>query len=1006
MYGLVTVANGLAGRWAAAMWPAIWQSTVLAAVVFLLTLFLRRASSPLRFWLWMLVPLRLLVMPMLTISVPVLPATETTVAPSVEEAPIAAAVEDEPMRPVMPMAVPQEGSPPAAPHHAGSAVPAKTRLRFHAYLMAAWLFGVAFSSLQMARGWWRTRRIVAYASEVVRGPLMAVAGKAARTVGLECAPRLLVTNKNVSPFIWGLGRPAVVIPAPLIEDPDNENLVAVLAHEFAHVRRHDPVLGLPLTLCKAIYFFHPVVHVAERVILLEREKACDEYVLATSGATPGTYARALVAAAQVCCSVGGKIRPSPIVTESFSDLKRRLLAIASNAKPKAKLSTGALAFLVIVSVLSVPRIALTAREAPVVVDPVTTGSSEEATTQQVITEAPTTTAEEPTTAVTTRTIHFPKDRSLGRLSTPRRTARAIPLRYRPKYNTFQEWEYLCEARGDVRLPVDEPLALNVGPAGWQDLSPLAKLGPDDLYMIVIDGYNQYIRDPDSTIMPHLAGLTGLRILEIYFLNCTDDGIGYIKNLRSLRHLTLGPFVKISDAGLPHLEDLKSLEVLSLPQGITDSGLAHLARLKSLRELSLGLDNIRGPGLAHLAELPHLTFLRFWGGKRAFHNSALQYLKNVRQLRSLEFRVRINNTGLRHLSEMTNLEELRFIQSGGITDVGLVNLKPLRSLRLLSLGGAQISDRGVARLCQLESLEDLSLPSVTGITDQGLAYLAELTRLKRLSAGGMTPVELTASGPYTDEGLLHLSRLKRLEELSICSGVGITDAGVSHIAQLPNLKRLDLMCNGLSNDGLATLATIKSLRYLTLGFPNSRRVTVSGLNHLNALTNLMFLTVLSVMRDNAVLNLSGLTQLETLTLAVEPTMRDEDVACLANLTRLTSLQSIRGVSDEGIAHLAGLTGLERLTAGGPSVTDSGLRYLANMKKLNHLTITGDFSNQALRHLEAHPALGWLRIESETDFSPAAVARLREALPNLRSFNERPMVGAAFGGGTPPPVRASR
>ena len=74
MNSFIEMANELAGRWLDGMWVIVWQSTVLAAIVFSLTLCIRRVSATVRFWLWMLVPLRLLVMPLITISLPLLPA--------------------------------------------------------------------------------------------------------------------------------------------------------------------------------------------------------------------------------------------------------------------------------------------------------------------------------------------------------------------------------------------------------------------------------------------------------------------------------------------------------------------------------------------------------------------------------------------------------------------------------------------------------------------------------------------------------------------------------------------------------------------------------------------------------------------------------------------------------------------------------------------------------------------------------------------------------------------
>ena len=72
MNAAIEWANGLAAHWARGMWPVLWQTAALAVVVGLIVLSARRMSPALRFWLWMLVPMRLLVMPLIVVSLPVL----------------------------------------------------------------------------------------------------------------------------------------------------------------------------------------------------------------------------------------------------------------------------------------------------------------------------------------------------------------------------------------------------------------------------------------------------------------------------------------------------------------------------------------------------------------------------------------------------------------------------------------------------------------------------------------------------------------------------------------------------------------------------------------------------------------------------------------------------------------------------------------------------------------------------------------------------------------------
>lgn len=118
------------------------------------------------------------------------------------------------------------------------------------------------------------------------------------------------------------------------------------------------------------------------------------------------------------------------------------------------------------------------------------------------------------------------------------------------------------------------------------------------------------------------------------------------------------------------------------------------------------------------------------------------------------------------------------------------------------------------------------------------------------------------------------------------------------------------------------------------------------------------------------------------------LRDKDLANLANCKNLKSLQTggrVQSVSDAGLAHLAGLRSMERLSVGGHGVTDAGLVHLAEMDQLNSLNISGNITDAGLRHIEKLKSLESLTVNSQKNFSPGAVKRLRANLPNVRAFN---------------------
>jgi Leucine-rich repeat (LRR) protein len=596
-----------------------------------------------------------------------------------------------------------------------------------------------------------------------------------------------------------------------------------------------------------------------------------------------------------------------------------------------------------------------------------------------------------------RIVHFPTDRSLGTLNIQdTNTPRYIDTFF---FWTTQEdidWKYLGQAKGDVAVPAGKRLALSVNQNGWKDLSPLSNIGPDDLYSLSIYGPFEGGPMPDDKCMPHIAHLSGLKVLYLDNTAISAEGLKFIKSFKSLERLSLSK--QLTDSGLAEIAQLPSLKALYIRESrLTDAGLAHLAQLKSLEELDIGQGRMSNAGLAHLAKLPSLRYLMLTG--KNFTDDGLIHIKDIPSIKTLHFGhlTHLTDKSLVHLSNVTTLERLSLYWVEKITDSGIANLKRLPSLKQLDITHSQVTDNGLAHLREIKSLEYLDLPQLC-ITDNGLAHLSGLSNLKHLSVGAST------ASPITDAGLMHLKGLKLLEELHI-AGQGITDEGMAYIAELANLKDLLLMTGPLNQGrltgaGLSNLTRLKSLEKLYLSQTN---MTLGDLSQLSNLPHLTNLDVSQIRRDGDVLNISGITKLKKLSigLAKPAVFRDEDLACLAKLKDLEWLQIYpRQFSDLGIGYLRNLTEMERLGIGGPDLTDEGLVYLARMQKLNHLTISdGQITDAGLGNLEGLKAIGHLNITSRQRFSPAALQHLRQQLPNLTTLNTQVKADSPNAAGNP-------
>ena len=88
--------------------------------------------------------------------------------------------------------------------------------------------------------------------------------------------RVSVTDKLNNPAVAGIFWPTILLPPAMILNLPAEQLRIVLAHELAHILRHDYLVNLLQKLIEALLFFNPGVWWISRQVRIERESCCDE----------------------------------------------------------------------------------------------------------------------------------------------------------------------------------------------------------------------------------------------------------------------------------------------------------------------------------------------------------------------------------------------------------------------------------------------------------------------------------------------------------------------------------------------------------------------------------------------------------------------------------------------------------------------------------------------------------------------------------------------------------
>ncbi len=279
----------------------LWQSTVCAGVVALLSLALRRNRARLRYGIWFVASVKFLV-----------PFAALAAAGSLLEwrqapAPLASVVTSPAVRAFQ--------APFAELSLDSIAVAAATPGRdwITSTLVAIWMCGFAVILLRRVTQWRRIRATVRASAPWDATP------------DLHSAIRIRTAPTVLEPGVVGLWKPIILLPKGIDAYLTTRQLAAVLAHEVCHARRRDNLTAAVHMLVEALFWFHPMVWWIGSRLIAEREHACDEHVVAET-AEPIAYAEGIV-------TVCRRYVETPLMSVSGvggADIKARIDSILAN----------------------------------------------------------------------------------------------------------------------------------------------------------------------------------------------------------------------------------------------------------------------------------------------------------------------------------------------------------------------------------------------------------------------------------------------------------------------------------------------------------------------------------------------------------------------------------------------------------------------------------------------------------------------------------------------------
>ncbi len=270
----------------------LWQGTLIALILAALMWLLKNRHPSLRYFLSCASLVIMLACPIVTYLVldrgnatppveTVLPPTEVVTEPTL--------VNDVPAQPVVAPVVfaPEGGTGKKASWLERNLKP------WLPYLVVFWGIGVLVLSIRLLGGLWFLRKLRTRLTKPVSSVLIVQLNSVAARLGLARTVQLRESLVITVPLVIGWLRPMILLPSSAISGLSVKQLEMILAHELAHIARHDYFVNLLQSVIETLLFYHPAVWWVSAKIRHERELCCDDLAVKVCGGDKQSYAQAL-----------------------------------------------------------------------------------------------------------------------------------------------------------------------------------------------------------------------------------------------------------------------------------------------------------------------------------------------------------------------------------------------------------------------------------------------------------------------------------------------------------------------------------------------------------------------------------------------------------------------------------------------------------------------------------------------------------------------------------------
>ena len=223
-------------------------------------------------------------------------------------------------------------------------------------------------------------------------------------------------------------------------------------------------------------------------------------------------------------------------------------------------------------------------------------------------------------------------------------------------------------------------------------------------------------------LQHIAGLTGLRELNLTLTPVTDAGLIHLSGLPDLRKLGLAS-TQCTGTGFVHLQSLQRLEEVNFHfTPLNDDGLRAITAVPISGRLWFAHTHFTDDGAVSLAQLQTLKRCGIGSSAEGSSGAAVAALVQL-PLEDLALLDRqATPLGIEHAARIHTLKRLDVSHAPTVTDESLQLVAGLPQLEEFRLGSAQVTDAGLRQLAGSKSLRRLFLSNLKNISDDGIREL--------------------------------------------------------------------------------------------------------------------------------------------------------------------------------------------------------------------------------------------------------------------------------------------